>query len=366
MIFNGCIQNQCIDMGIVFSSVDKSRHPPWSGFLTNSEFYKNTKFEIFWSVFNITRKLIKEHSEEILNMECLEYSSPSWTTSELANDQAIEWAKAKVCVYADSVVCWTQMKDTPGATERWKGQVEDLKKNSSYQNAVGLDGEPIDFELKMFPGCSSLSLLREIQHDLVTKNNMPEDFKDRIIFMSMFNDIEWKKNDEKYISNAEEVRNYAMKYLQGHWTFLGPGSDEKWYGDSHDQKRQWNCTANKMVQQFKETGHPVFKSSALSRGILKQRKGRCTIHFNGVSINTELLFRTVHSVNQLSVHGAVANWCDQFAMTEEEKGRVGIIVNNETLTMVQPEDVELLVSSSDPGAWKQDAGKRKELPNPRN
>ena len=97
------------------------------------------------------------------------------------------------------------MKDTPGATERWKGQVEDLKKNSSYQNAVGVDGEPIEFELKMFPGCSSLSLLREIQHDLVTKNNMPEDFKDRIIFMSMCNDIEWKKNDEKYISNAEDV-----------------------------------------------------------------------------------------------------------------------------------------------------------------
>ena len=90
----------------------------------------------------------------------------------------------------------------------------------------------------MFPGCSSLSLLREIQNDLETKNIMPEDFKDRIIFMSMFNDIEWKKNDEKYISNAEEVRNYAMKYLQGHWTFLGPGSDEKWHGDSHDQKRQ--------------------------------------------------------------------------------------------------------------------------------
>ena len=31
-------------------------------------------------------------------------------------------------------------------------------------------------------------------------------------------------------------------------------------------------------------------------------------------------------------------------MTEEEKGRVGTIVNNKTLTMVQPEEVELLVS----------------------
>ena len=57
---------------------------------------------------------------------------------------------------------------------------------------------------------------------------------------------------------------------------------KKRYGDSHDQKGQWNCTANKMVQRFKDTAHPVFKStSASSRGILKQRRGRCTIHFDG-------------------------------------------------------------------------------------
>ena len=213
-------------------------------------------------------------------------------------------------VSTDSVLCVGQVQNISGATERWKGRVEDLKKYSSYQDTVGLDGEPIEFEWKIVPGFSSLSLLREIQNDLETKNIKPEDFKDRIIFMSMFNDIVRKKNDEHCISNAEEVWNYAMKFLPGHWTFLGPGSEEKWCGDSHVQKGQWNCTANKIGQRFKETRHPFFKStSALSRGILKERRGRCTIHFNGDFMNTELLFPTVHSVNQLSVHGAVASWC---------------------------------------------------------
>ena len=41
-----------------------------------------------------------------------------------------------------------------------------------------------------------------------------------------------------------------MKFLQARWTFLGPGSEEKWYGDAHDQKGQWNCTPNKMVQLY--------------------------------------------------------------------------------------------------------------------
>ena len=81
-------------------------------------------------------------------MECLEYSSPSWTRSILANDQAVKWAKAKVCVYADSVLCVGQVTDISGATERWKGQVEALKKYSSCEDAVGLDGEPIEFEWK--------------------------------------------------------------------------------------------------------------------------------------------------------------------------------------------------------------------------
>ena len=65
----------------------------------------------------------------------------------MANDQAVKWAKAEVCVYADSVRVG-QVKDVSGATERWKCQVEDLKKHSSYQDAVGLDGEPTDFEWK--------------------------------------------------------------------------------------------------------------------------------------------------------------------------------------------------------------------------
>ena len=199
--------------------------------------------------------------------------------------------------------------------------------------------------------CSQIFVIgyssRDPKKDLARKNIQPEEFKDRIIFMSMFNDIDWskRKNDENCILNAEKVKNYAMKFSQGHWTFLGPGSEEKWYGSSsYAQKGEWDSLANKMVQQFKETGHPVFKSiSALSRGILK-KKGRDTINFNGDSPNTELLFHTIHSVNQLSIYGAVTNWCQQFGLTEEEKGRANLSVDKKMLTSIPPEELQLLVS----------------------
>ena len=74
--------------------------------------------------------------------------------------------------------------------------------------------------------------------------------ENRIIFMSMFNDIDWTRrgNSEECISSSEQVKNYAEKFTQGHWTFLGPGSDEMWYGKSnYPPEGKWQETANMMV-----------------------------------------------------------------------------------------------------------------------
>ena len=79
---------------------------------------------------------------------------------------------------------------------------------------------------------------------------------------------------------------------------------------------------SQMVERFKDTGHPAFKSiGAWSRGILKKKTGRDTIHFSADASNTELLFRIIPSVNQLSIYGAVTDRCEQFGLTEEEKGQ---------------------------------------------
>ena len=157
----------------------------------------------------------------------------------------------------------------------------DERHQERYQDSIGIDGEPIEFEWKNFSIFSSLSILEKIQGDSETRRIQPEEFTDRTISMSMFNDIVWNASDEGCLSNDEKVKNYAMRFSQGHWTFLGPGSEEKWDGDSHDQKGQWNCTADKMVQQFKETGHTVLKStSALESWSLeaKERKNLHSLH----------------------------------------------------------------------------------------
>ena len=92
--------------------------------VSNSEIYKNTKFEEIEIVFTIAQKLVKEHSEEIMNVKFLKYSSHSWARSVLANDQVIKWVKAKVCVFADSFLFVGQMTRSNRKMERSSGKTQ--------------------------------------------------------------------------------------------------------------------------------------------------------------------------------------------------------------------------------------------------
>ena len=52
---------------------------------------------------------------------------------------------------------------------------------------------PTEFEWKIFQGITTLGLLEKIQCQMRDLQCEPEHFKDRIIFMSMYNDIAWRE-----------------------------------------------------------------------------------------------------------------------------------------------------------------------------
>ena len=97
----------------------------------------------------------------------------------------------------------------------------------------------------------------------------------------------------------------------GHWAFLGPGEESKWYqGYAADYGGKWDLRASQIVEIFENSGHPVFREvSPLGRGILKKINNRDTIHFNGECGNKNFLYRTDHAANQLCIYGAVSKWC---------------------------------------------------------
>ena len=66
-----------------------------------------------------------------------------------------------------------------------------IQQSNSYRELFGIDGQTIEFEWHIFPGRASLEASQKIQNNLQDQKIEPEHFERRIIFMSMFNDIDW-------------------------------------------------------------------------------------------------------------------------------------------------------------------------------
>ena len=81
-----------------------------------------------------------------------------------------------------------------------------------------------------------------------------------------------------------QARFYSCEKMisPGKWSFLGPGSEKKWYS-THENKPQGELdrVAELMMMESSESEHPVFRAtSPLSRGTLKRKGGgKLSMHF---------------------------------------------------------------------------------------
>ena len=118
------------------------------------------------------------------------------------------------------------------------------------------------------------------------------------------NDISWgsKENERRCELSAELVSMCAERFSPGNCSFLGLGSEKKWYS-THEYKPQgeWDKVAKQMMMEFSDSGHTVFRAtSPLSRGTLRSRGGgKLSMHFCVDQGTIETVFRT--TVNQLSL-----------------------------------------------------------------
>ena len=53
------------------------------------------------------------------------------------------------------------------------------------------------------------------------------------------------------------------RFLAGRWSFLGPGSEKKWYSTYNERPQgEWDRVAELMMIKFRESGHPVFRATS--------------------------------------------------------------------------------------------------------
>ena len=123
-------------------------------------------------------------------------------------------------------------------------------------------------------------------------------------------------DDHFQMSSSEKVKNYAKRFQRGHWSFICPRDVDKHYGNAHLQTRRkmkfgGRCHAGKF--QRKRTSDVPRCQCVESRSPEEERwKMYDSLHC-GIYACTAVISAQVHSVNQLSIHGAVASWCEDLA-----------------------------------------------------
>ena len=210
-------------------------------------------------------------------------------------------------------------------------ELQGVKAEKSYRGHDGINGEPTEFEWNIFPGFTTLQLCGKINDLLSDLGETPEIFTGRILFMSMFNDIscDRKGNKEEFLANARVVKVLAKRFGVGQWSFIGPGSEKKWYsGEETSPQGAWDHIADEMLLEFAESGHFTFRATTpLSRCILKsQGHGKLSIHFTADYPTIETVFRIIISANQLSIYGAVATLCEEFETHQDGSGEPDVLL----------------------------------------
>ena len=209
----------------------------------------------------------------------------SWTRLSLINDVVVIILQStKVHVFSDSVLCLGKVLQHPECNEAWKNRVAGVRAERSCRDYEDVSGESTEFEWKIFPGFTTLQLCDKVSDLLSSMGQTPESFTGRILFMSMFNDIFCDRYDNKdeCLRNANIVKTFAGRFGIGQWSFIGPGSEKKWYPSENSPQGAWDHVAEEMLLEFAESGHPIFpcNNSIVQGSVEKQRTRKAvdTLH----------------------------------------------------------------------------------------
>ena len=207
--------------------------------------------------------------------------------------------------------------------------------------------------MEYFPGFNTLQLSEEVKSLLYRLRETPENFTRRILFMSMFNDISCvtKDNTTESLANARLVSLYARRFGKGPWSFIGPGSEKKWYSMKEDSPQGiWDKLAEKMLLEFAESGCPIFRATTpLSRGKLRSKgHGKLSIHNSTDQATIETIFRIIVSANQLSLYAAVANMCEEYESLHERTWRHVVMGQSSSSLVLSVIKTEVPLDNDDP------------------
>ena len=272
-------------------------------FSTIQNFIKNYEDLTWKQMFDVTAQLVNDQ-EEIHGLDKIHWGKNSWRRLSLIVDETvINLQRTKVYVFSDSVLCLGRILQHPDSNEAWKNRSVGVKAEKATEIlTVSMESRPNSSGTSSQDSQRCSAALRKINDLLSDLGETPEIFTGRILFMSMFNDIscDRKGNKEECLANARVVKVLTKRFGVGQWSFIGPGSEKKWYSAENSPQGAWDHIPDEMLLEFAESGHPTFRvTTPLSRGILKSKgRGKLLIHFAADVDTIDTVFRIIISANQ--------------------------------------------------------------------
>ena len=265
-------------------------------------------------MFEISEKLMLEQSDEIfwsVSNQLGKFSMKKITCGQWWRSHQSLACKG-LCILRFCVMSWKGESEpnikfcvgTAVGLVQWF-----ITKQNLGHNWRRTDGIRVEY----FPGCTTLHV--DKVQEFMNKMSEPEQFQVRIIFMSMFNDIIWwsTDNEQECIANAPFVSEIAKNQQD-----VGHSSDLR-------QKRSGILLATK---DHEENGTESLKwwwsnsekadtqsSEPRVHCLEKRSKAKEVENYQHTSvpmgIRLKLFFRTIISVTQLNIYGAVSDVCEE-------------------------------------------------------
>ena len=190
------------------------------------------------------------------------------------------------------MLCLGKVLQHPESNDAWKNRVAGIRSEKSYRDYDAINGESTEFEWNILTGFATLQLCDKINDLLSNLGQTPATFTGRIPFMSMFNDISCDRTDNKdeCLRNAESVKIYARRFGIGQWSFVGPGSEKKWYSSEKQSTRSLGqyCGANVVGICRKWTSYLPCNDSIV-QGYSQEQRARKNCLYTSLQIKTQLI-----------------------------------------------------------------------------
>ena len=141
---------------------------------------KNTEDLTMKQLFDISEKLISEQSDEIYEVNTINWEDSSLKHLSLVGGEKVISLSHKRFPYFQILcyACLGKMNENPQSNYAWDDRLMWFRSSSEYWALDTIDGEPIEFEWNIFPGFTTLQLISKVQEFLLKMSIQPEESLD--------------------------------------------------------------------------------------------------------------------------------------------------------------------------------------------